>query len=587
MAAMLTAGLTGLSLATSPAASASDPVIRTGDAVLVNNVFVFGGVIDRVDPATGARTTVTSFVDALNRQEPSQAVSDKAGNIFTVTNSDTDGILWRIDRLTGARKEIARGLDAADLARDKDNTILALSRDFGAGSLVDIDGTSGFTHVIARDGALNGATSLAVESDGSVLITNFDSKKLVRINRSTGTQTTVATFTQPPTGLAIQKDSSILVHLDGGTSAPKIVKVDPVTGAKSTVASGGLLLPRNDGMAMEADGHLLTVEQPDDIFHNSFLVRIDPTTGKQTKVFETTPLEALDLTLAGVDQVPPPPLPIATADFYSAEQPLSDFASPTSVLADDSDQLHQQLTAQLVTQTDQGFVSLASDGSFHYFPPAGFTGTTSFTYRAVAGTRQSTPAQVQITVLPPQSPTARDDFFNAAFGRTTTISAPNVTANDSDPQNDILSARLASNPSHGTARFNADGTLSYTPVSGFSGTDTFTYRAFDGFHLSNPATVEMTVAAGPNTAPKATISAGGTANLSGTAATMKFNVSDAESSADQLTVLGGSSNKTLVPEANIKIGGSGASRTITVTPAAGVTGTGKVFIDVLDPSTLR
>ena len=48
---------------------------------------------------------------------------------------------------------------------------------------------------------------------------------------------------------------------------------------------------------------------------------------------------------------------------------------------------------------------------------------------------------------------------------------------------------------------------------------------------------------------------------------------DAQTSASSLTVSGSSSNPTLVPNANIVFGGSGASRTVTVTPASGQTGT--------------
>ena len=51
-----------------------------------------------------------------------------------------------------------------------------------------------------------------------------------------------------------------------------------------------------------------------------------------------------------------------------------------------------------------------------------------------------------------------------------------------------------------------------------------------------------------------------------------FTVDDDESAAGSLTVSGTSSNQTLVPNASIAFGGSGASRTVTVTPAAGQAG---------------
>ncbi len=58
-----------------------------------------------------------------------------------------------------------------------------------------------------------------------------------------------------------------------------------------------------------------------------------------------------------------------------------------------------------------------------------------------------------------------------------------VTAQDSvlfnDVSDDGLTASLAQGPSHGTVQFNSDGTFSYNPNAGFSGVDSFDYRATD------------------------------------------------------------------------------------------------------------
>ena len=47
---------------------------------------------------------------------------------------------------------------------------------------------------------------------------------------------------------------------------------------------------------------------------------------------------------------------------------------------------------------------------------------------------------------------------------------------------------------------------------------------------------------------------------------LAFTVGDVETAAADLTVTGSSSNTALVPNANIVFGGSGANRTVTVTP---------------------
>src|SRR4029079_15324748 len=49
-------------------------------------------------------------------------------------------------------------------------------------------------------------------------------------------------------------------------------------------------------------------------------------------------------------------------------------------------------------------------------------------------------------------------------------------------------------PLNGVTVLNSNGTVNYTPKSGFTGTDSFTYKATDGLSQSNTATVTVTVA---------------------------------------------------------------------------------------------
>ncbi len=74
-----------------------------------------------------------------------------------------------------------------------------------------------------------------------------------------------------------------------------------------------------------------------------------------------------------------------------------------------------------------------------------------------------------------------------------TNNLPNgVLANDTNPQpGTSLTAQLVSGPSHGSLTLNTDGSFTYTPTSGFSGTDSFTYMANNGQGTSNVATVTL------------------------------------------------------------------------------------------------
>jgi len=72
----------------------------------------------------------------------------------------------------------------------------------------------------------------------------------------------------------------------------------------------------------------------------------------------------------------------------------------------------------------------------------------------------------------------------------------NIIENDIDTDGTIDPATVAiiTNPAHGNVVINGDGTVTYTPASGFNGTDTFTYTVQDDDGAtSNEATVTVTV----------------------------------------------------------------------------------------------
>jgi serine protease AprX len=101
------------------------------------------------------------------------------------------------------------------------------------------------------------------------------------------------------------------------------------------------------------------------------------------------------------------------------------------------------------------------------------------------------------------APVAGNDSYSVAAGGTLNVAAPGVLANDSDADGNPLSAVLASSPAHGTLSLNASGGFSYQPAAGYSGSDSFSYRASDGQLSSNLASVTITISAASNTPPVA------------------------------------------------------------------------------------
>jgi len=161
--------------------------------------------------------------------------------------------------------------------------------------------------------------------------------------------------------------------------------------------------------------------------------------------------------------------------------------------------------------------------------------------------------------------------------------AKEITLGASDfDSNDLSYSIVGSGPAHGTLS-GTGATRTYTPDANYNGPDSFTYTANDGTADSNAATVNVTI--NPvNDAPTVSNIADKTVEKSANTGSISFTVGDLDSAADSLTVTGSSSNTTLVPDANIVFGGTGAERTVKVTPAAGKIGTATITVRVSDGS---
>ena len=207
-----------------------------------------------------------------------------------------------------------------------------------------------------------------------------------------------------------------------------------------------------------------------------------------------------------------PLAPVALPDTYTATEgiPLTVPAS-TGVLANDTDPDKLPLTAVIASQPTRGTVTLNPDGSFTYTPTAGDYGPDTFTYQATNGTTLSAPVTVTLDVQP-TLPTTIPDAYTTRAGKTLTVPvATGVLANDTDPNGLVLTAVIATQPTHGALTLSPDGSLTYIPTAGYVGPDTFTYQATDANGAGNTATVTITVAPGaPVTNPDVYTTTAGT-----------------------------------------------------------------------------
>ena len=85
---------------------------------------------------------------------------------------------------------------------------------------------------------------------------------------------------------------------------------------------------------------------------------------------------------------------------------------------------------------------------------------------------------------------------------TVAYNSVNITLSATDADGDSLTYRIVSQPQGGTLTGTAPN-VTYTPDPGYTGSDTFTFRANDGNLNSNTATVSISVTPGVNTAPAA------------------------------------------------------------------------------------
>lgn len=91
-------------------------------------------------------------------------------------------------------------------------------------------------------------------------------------------------------------------------------------------------------------------------------------------------------------------------------------------------------------------------------------------------------------------PQSQPDTFSVKAGQPLDVPADGVLANDTDPDDDPLTARLAGPAKKGTVTVNPDGSFSYRSSKKARGTDTFTYLATDTTGLSalEKVTIQIT-----------------------------------------------------------------------------------------------
>ncbi len=430
-----------------------------------------------IDPATGAWTFTPT--------DPNWFGTDS----FTVTvTDDQGGTTTQVISVTLANVD-----DAATIGGQ--TSYSGNEGDVGSGTMTatDPDGLTDGTYFTVTTPASNGTAAID-PATGAWTFTPTDPNWF-------GTDSFTVTVTDDQGGTTTQVISVTLANVD---DAATIGGQTSYSGNEGDVGSGTMTATDPDGLT---DGTYFTVTTP----ASNGTAAIDPATGAWTFTptdpnwFGTdsftvtvtddqggTTTQVISVTLANVDDA----ATIGGQTSYSGNE--GDVGSGT-MTATDPDGLTDGTYFTVTTPASNGTAAIdPATGAWTFTPTdPNWFGTDSFTVTVTDDQGGTTTQVISVTLANVNDgPVANDDSFTTL--EDTPISATlgtGVLANDTDVDGDSLTVNTIPimDVSNGALVLNTDGSFTYTPNIGWSGTDTFTYQITDGNGGSAQATVTLTV----------------------------------------------------------------------------------------------
>jgi hypothetical protein len=261
----------------------------------------------------------------------------------------------------------------------------------------------------------------------------------------------------------------------------------------------------------------------------------------------------------------------STASYYEAH---------TNSLADVADvNDNANFVFRIVSEFENSATGAGSNGYVTTF------GTNSY---STVGTVRYDMVTVSGTPIPgANTPPSISSVSNQTLRVNHSSAALPITIGDAqDPAASLTLDKSSSDPSviplSGIAFGGSDSNRTVTVTAGAqTGTSQITVYAIDTGGRSNQTTFSVTVLP-ENTTPTISAIAATNTLVSVSIPSISFTVGDLETPASNLLVTALSGNTTLLPPGGIFLGGSGANRTVTLTPAPGETGAVPVSLTVSD-----
>jgi VCBS repeat-containing protein len=184
--------------------------------------------------------------------------------------------------------------------------------------------------------------------------------------------------------------------------------------------------------------------------------------------------------------------PIASDDDYAMDEDSTLVRTVSNgFFVNDSDPDFDSLTLVPASVTQHGSLTHSPDGAFTYVPVPDFHGSDTFLYRVADDFTNSNPATVTFRIanvndIPVGNPEVYETDEDIAL-------TGNVITNDTDADNETLSADLVTDVAHGSLNLAPSGAFTYQPTLNYFGADSFQYRAQDAVAESAIVTVGITV----------------------------------------------------------------------------------------------
>ncbi len=223
---------------------------------------------------------------------------------IVVTGSEPSanaGAVFRIDPATGAGTEVSSAGEFATpvgIAVEADGGILVVDADAfgGRGGVIRVDASNGTQSTVSSGGLFVNPFDIAVEAGGAILVVDPHASGtggVIRVDPDSGEQTMVSSGQETggaaalrEVGIAIDADGTIIVVeqslAGGGPANGRVTRIDPVTGVRTALSVGGAL-SSPAGVAVDVNGSILVADT------NAFggsggVIQIDPATGDQARL---------------------------------------------------------------------------------------------------------------------------------------------------------------------------------------------------------------------------------------------------------------------------------------------------------------